>query len=221
MKSLLIKKNILEDNDKVAGEIRERLKEKKVFAINLLGSPGAGKTTVLEKVIENLKNKYKMAVIEGDLYTSKDGERIEKHNIDVIQVNTGGGCHLDATMINRALENIKCDDLEFLVIENVGNLVCPASYDLSEDMKVVVMSVTEGNDKPLKYPSMFQRASLVILNKVDIINFTDFNKEEFYRDLNLLNKDLKVLEVSCRENIGLKELSNYFEEQIEKKKLYR
>lgn len=221
MKSLLIKKNILEDNDKVASEIRERLKEKKVFAINLLGSPGAGKTTVLEKVIENLKNKYKMAVIEGDLYTSKDGERIEKHNIDVIQVNTGGGCHLDATMINRALENIKCDDLEFLVIENVGNLVCPASYDLSEDMKVVVMSVTEGNDKPLKYPSMFQRASLVILNKVDIINFTDFNKEEFYRDLNLLNKDLKVLEVSCRENIGLKELSNYFEEQIEKKKLYR
>lgn len=221
MKSLLIKKNILEDNDKVASEIRERLKGKKVFAINLLGSPGAGKTTVLEKVIENLKSKYKMAVIEGDLYTSKDGERIEKHNIDVIQVNTGGGCHLDATMINRALENIKCDDLEFLVIENVGNLVCPASYDLSEDMKVVVMSVTEGNDKPLKYPSMFQRASLVILNKVDIINFTDFNKEEFYRDLNLLNKDLKVLEVSCRENIGLKELSNYFEEQIEKKKLYR
>lgn len=221
MKSLLIKKNILEDNDKVASEIRERLKEKKVFAINLLGSPGAGKTTVLEKVIENLKNKYKMAVIEGDLYTSKDGERIEKHNIDVIQVNTGGGCHLDATMINRALENIKCDDLEFLVIENVGNLVCPASYDLSEDMKVVVMSVTEGNDKPLKYPSMFQRASLVILNKLDIINFTDFNKDEFYRDLNLLNKDLKVLEVSCRENIGLKELSNYFEEQIEKKKLYR
>ena len=221
MKSLLIKKNILEDNDKVASEIRERLKEKKVFAINLLGSPGAGKTTVLEKVIENLKNKYKMAVIEGDLYTSKDGERIEKHNIDVIQVNTGGGCHLDATMINRALENIKCDDLDFLVIENVGNLVCPASYDLSEDMKVVVISVTEGNDKPLKYPSMFQRASLVILNKLDIINFTDFNKDEFYRDLNLLNKDLKVLEVSCRENIGLKELSNYFEEQIEKKKLYR
>lgn len=221
MKSLLIKKNILEDNNKVASEIRERLKEKKVFAINLLGSPGAGKTTVLEKVIENLKNKYKMAVIEGDLYTSKDGERIEKHNIDVIQVNTGGGCHLDATMINRALENIKCDDLEFLVIENVGNLVCPASYDLSEDMKVVVMSVTEGNDKPLKYPAMFQRASLVILNKVDIIKFTDFDKEEFYKDLNLLNKDLKVLEVSCRENIGLKELSNYFEEQIEKKKLYR
>lgn len=219
MKSILIKKNILEDNDKVAGEIRERLKEKRIFAINLLGSPGSGKTTILEKVIENLKSKYKMAVIEGDLYTSKDGERIEKHNIDVIQVNTGGGCHLDATMINRALENIKCDDLEFLVIENVGNLVCPASYDLSEDMKVVVMSVTEGNDKPLKYPSMFQRASLVILNKVDIINFTDFDKEEFYRDLNLLNKDLKVLEVSCRENSGLKELSNYFTEKIEKKKI--
>lgn len=219
MKSLLLKKSILEDNDKVASEIRERLKEKKIFAINLLGSPGAGKTTVLEKVIENLKSKYKMAVIEGDLYTSKDGERIEKHNIDVIQVNTGGGCHLDATMINRALENIKCDDLEFLVIENVGNLVCPASYDLSEDMKVVVMSVTEGNDKPLKYPSMFQRASLVILNKVDIIDFTDFDKEEFYKDLNLLNKDLKVLEVSCRENSGLKELSNYFADQIEKKKI--
>lgn len=218
MKSLLLKKNILEDNDKVAGEIRAKLKEKKVFAINLLGSPGAGKTTVLEKVIENLKSKYKMAVIEGDLYTSKDGERIEKHNVDVIQVNTGGGCHLDATMIDRALKNIKCDGLEFLVIENVGNLVCPASYDLSEDMKVVVMSVTEGNDKPLKYPSMFQRASLVILNKVDIINFTDFDKEEFYKDLSLLNKDLKVLEVSCRENNGLEELSNYFAEQIEKKK---
>ncbi|MGL5353109.1 MAG: hydrogenase nickel incorporation protein HypB [Clostridium sp.] len=218
MKSLLIKKNILEDNDKVANEIRGKLKEKNIFAINLLGSPGAGKTTILEKVIENLKNKYKMAVIEGDLYTSKDGERIEKHNVEVIQVNTGGGCHLDATMISRALENIKCDDLEFLVIENVGNLVCPASYDLSEDMKVVVMSVTEGNDKPLKYPSMFQRASLVILNKVDIINFTDFNKEEFYRDLNSLNKDIKVLEVSCRENSGLDELSKYFAEKIEKKK---
>ncbi|MEG0306379.1 MAG: hydrogenase nickel incorporation protein HypB [Clostridium sp.] len=216
MKNLILGKNILENNDEIAGKIRDEMKD--IFTINLLGSPGAGKTSVLEELIDNIKDKYNMAVIEGDLYTSKDGERIEKHNVKVVQVNTGGGCHLEASMVERALKDIDKEGLDFLVIENVGNLVCPASYDLGEDMKVVVMSVTEGNDKPLKYPSMFQRSSVVILNKIDMIHLTDFNKEEFYRDVNSLNKDIKVVEISCREDKGLGELTGYFTSKIEEKR---
>lgn len=217
MKRITIEKDVLKNNNEIAKRNRDFLNKNNIFTINLLGSPGSGKTSILEKIIENIKVKYNMAVIEGDLYTTKDAMRIEKHNIEVLQVNTGGACHLDAAMIEKSLNCINTDELDFLVIENIGNLVCPASYDLSEDMKVVVMSVTEGNDKPLKYPSIFQRSSVVILNKIDMLELTDFDKEEFYNDIYSLNKDIKVFEVSCRNNDGLINLSNYLIEKIEAK----
>lgn len=218
MKRITIEKDVLKNNNDIAKRNREFLKNNNIFTINLLGSPGAGKTSVLEKIIDNITLNYNMAVIEGDLYTTKDAMRIEKHNIDVLQVNTGGACHLDASMIQKSLNYINTQQLDFLVIENIGNLVCPASYDLSEDIKVLVTSVTEGNDKPLKYPSMFQRSSVVILNKIDMLELTDFDKEEFYKDIYSINRDIKVFEISCRSNEGIKELSDYFINRIKNKK---
>lgn len=159
-----------------------------------------------------------MAIIEGDLYTAKDAARIARCNTNVVQINTGGACHLDASMIYKALPHIDTKLLDFLVIENIGNLVCPASYDLGEAMKIVVMSVTEGNDKPLKYPSMFQRSSVVILNKIDLIQMTDFNKEEFYQDIYSLNEGIKVFEVSCKDGSGINHLLTFLMEAIKDKK---
>ena len=218
MKRIIIEKDLLKNNNEMAKKNREFLQQNNIFTINLLGSPGAGKTSILEKIIDNIKINYNMAVIEGDLYADKDAMRIEKHNIDVLQVNTGGACHLDASMIERSLSYIDTNKLDFLVIENIGNLVCPASYDLSEDIKVLVMSVTEGNDKPLKYPSIFQRSSVVILNKIDMIELTDFNKEEFYNDIYSINRNIKVFETSCRNTAGIKELTDYIINKIENKK---
>lgn len=217
MKQLSLKKNILGNNDELARTNREYFQEKGIFAINLLGSPGAGKTSVLERVLGEMKEEVKMAVIEGDLYTAKDAERLEKHGIPVLQVNTGGGCHLDAAMIKKSLDYLDTAVLEFLIIENVGNLVCPASYDLSEDMKVTVLSITEGNDKPLKYPSMFQKSEVLIVNKVDLLKHTNFSMEELYRDIESLNADMKIFEVSCTTGEGLEELQKFFREKITEK----
>ena len=220
MKQIIIEKSVAKNNEELAKKNKELFDNNKIFTINLLGSPGAGKTRLIEKIIGNIKAYYNMAVIEGDLYTAKDAMRIEKHNIDVIQLNTGGVCHLDASMIAISLQHLEVEKLDLLVIENVGNLAFPETYDLSEDLKVVVMSVTEGNDKPLKYPSMFKSSSVVILNKIDLIDSTDFDKNEFYRDIKALNKDIKVFEVSCREDLGLEELSEFFKSNIRNKKIY-
>lgn len=217
MKELTIKTSLLKNNKEVAEKNRKRLEVGKVLAVNLMGSPGAGKTSVLEKVLKEVRE-YRVAVIEGDLYTSKDGERIERCGAEVIQINTIGGCHLDASMIDKALMDIYNEELELLIIENVGNLVCPASFDLGEDKKIVVISVTEGNDKPLKYPHMFQKADIVILNKVDLIGFTDFKRAEFYRDIRSLNKEAIIIETSCRSDIGFEEIGKYLTNFIEIKK---
>ena len=219
MKQLILGKNILETNEEIAKRNRDMLNEKQIFTINMLGSPGAGKTTVLENIIKNITREFNMGVIEGDLYTSKDGERISKHNVEVVQLNTEGESHLNATMIDKALREMNLDFLDFLAIENVGNLVSTAKHDLSEDIKIVVMSVTEGNDKPMKYQMIFREASIVILNKIDMLSFTDFNMSEFYNDLYSINNNLKVFEVSCRENYGIKEVSDYLIWKIRDKKV--
>jgi hydrogenase nickel incorporation protein HypB len=218
MKQILVKKDILKNNNSIAEKNRTLLNEKKIFTMNLLGSPGAGKTSVLEQIIENMKDDINMSVIEGDLYTTKDAQRIENKGVDVIQVNTGGACHLDAAMIKEAIDSINIDNLDFLVIENVGNLVCPASYDLSEDIKVTVMSTTEGNDKPLKYPSMFQRSQVIILNKTDILEFTNFDMNEFYNDIRSLNKEAEIFEISCRTKDGTAQLCSYLRNLINLKR---
>lgn len=220
MKQIIVENGIAINNEELAKKNKEFFNNNKIFTINLLGSPGAGKTRLIEKLIGNIKPAYNMAVIEGDLYTAKDAMRIGKHNIEVIQLNTGRISNLDASMISTSIKHLDTNNLDFLIIENIGNLVIPDSYDLSEDMKIVVMSVTEGNDKPLKYPAMFKSSSVVILNKIDLIDSTDFDKNEFYRDVKALNKDIKVFEVSCREGIGIDEVSKYLKEHIRNKKIY-
>jgi hydrogenase nickel incorporation protein HypB len=217
VKQITLKKNVLENNDEIAKVNKKLLDAKGIFTINLLGSPGAGKTSILEQLIKGVKDEISMAVIEGDLYTTKDAERIEAHEVPVIQVNTGGACHLDASMIREAISNLQIDDIKFLVIENVGNLVCPASYDLSEDIKVTALSITEGNDKPLKYPSMFQKSEIVIVNKIDLLQFTNFSMEELYKDLKSLRPDVKVFQVSCTTGEGFKELTEYIIKRINEK----
>jgi hydrogenase nickel incorporation protein HypB len=214
MKSISIKKRILQSNIEFAEKNREFFKEKGIVTVNFFGSPGSGKTSILEKIIITAKDKISIGVIEGDLYTTKDGERIEGQGIPVVQINTCGACHLDAAMIEKSIQSINIEDLDLIFIENIGNLVCPASYDLGEESRITVLSITEGNDKPLKYPFIFQQSEAVVLNKMDIINYTDFDLNEFYEDIYSLNKDIKVFLVSARDGEGIEELCNYFIKKV-------
>ena len=198
-----VMKDILGQNDAIAAALREQLAEQRVFVLNLLGSPGSGKTTLLEKTIAALNKKLRLAVIEGDLFTSKDADRIARHDVPVIQINTSGGCHLDAPMIEKALKELNTDALDLLIIENVGNLVCPAEFALGEDMKAVVLSVTEGNDKPLKYPLIFKESALTLLNKIDLVPYTDFNVAAATEDIMTVHPGVAVLPVSARTGEGL------------------
>ena len=198
-----VMKNILGENEKIAEENRKFFRDKKVFVINLMGSPGSGKTTLLEKTLSHLEKKINVAVIEGDLFTARDAERIERQNIPVVQINTAGGCHLDAPMIKRAAESLDLDKIDLLIVENVGNLVCPAEFDVGENMKAVVLSITEGDDKPLKYPLIFKVSAAVVLNKIDLLPYTNFNIEQAREDLVTIHPQIKIFETSCTRNIGI------------------
>ena len=209
-----VKADILGKNDAVAEELRNLFKEKHVFVLDLMGSPGCGKTTLLEKTMQALKDDINMAVIEGDLFTSKDADRIDRYGVPVVQINTAGGCHLDAPMIKKALENIDLDKLDLLVIENVGKLVCPAEFDIGEQKRAVVLSITEGDDKPMKYPLMFKLASIVLLNKTDILKFCNFNLDGATEDIKTLNPGVEVLPVSCSLGDGLKPWLDWLREMV-------
>lgn len=209
-----VKADILGKNDAVAEELRNLFKEKHVFVLDLMGSPGCGKTTLLEKTMQVLKDDINMAVIEGDLFTSKDADRIDRYGVPVVQINTAGGCHLDAPMIKKAIENIDLDKLDLLVIENVGNLVCPAEFDIGEQKRAVVLSITEGDDKPMKYPLMFKLASIVLLNKTDILKFCNFNLDGATEDIKTLNPGVEVLPVSCSLGDGLKPWLDWLREMV-------
>ena len=185
--------NVLAKNDAIAADLQRLFKEKNIFVFNLLGSPGAGKTSLLEATLKELAEEYSLAVIEGDLYTAKDAERIHKLGIPVLQINTVGGCHLDAKMIEDALAELDLDKLDMIIIENVGNLVCPAEFAIGEAMKVTVLSVTEGEDKPLKYPLIFKESKAVLLNKVDLLPYIPFDKEKAVTDIKNLNPALACL----------------------------
>jgi hydrogenase nickel incorporation protein HypB len=170
-----------------------------------MSSPGAGKTTLIEKTAEALAGKIRLGVITGDIETSRDAERIEKHNIPVVQLTTGTACHLDANMVASALPNLDLSQIDVLIVENVGNLVCPAEFKVGEDCKVMILSVTEGDEKPLKYPLMFKESSLLLLNKIDLLPFTDFNMEEARGNALKVNPDLKILDVSCTTGQGIED----------------
>jgi len=209
-----VKADILGKNDAVAEELRNLFKEKHVFVLDLMGSPGCGKTTLLEKTMQALKDDINMAVIEGDLFTSKDADRIDRYGVPVVQINTAGGGPLVPPMIKKAIENIDLDKLDLLVIENVGNLVCPAEFDIGEQKRAVVLSITEGDDKPMKYPLMFKLASIVLLNKTDILKFCNFNLDGATEDIKTLNPGVEVLPVSCSLGDGLKPWLDWLREMV-------
>jgi hydrogenase nickel incorporation protein HypB len=194
---------VLARNDETAARNRVWLAERGITAVNLMSSPGAGKTTLLERTIRDLDRPVR--VIEGDQETVFDAERIRAAGARAVQVNTGAGCHLDATMVERALASLRPEPGSLLVVENVGNLVCPALFDLGESRKVVVISVTEGDDKPLKYPHMFAAADLVLLNKTDLLPYVDFDPDRLVRDARRVNPDVQVLPVSARTGTNLKD----------------
>lgn len=217
MSEIRVVTNILQANDEITAQNRKRLDEKKIYVINLMSSPGSGKTSILEKLISKLKADIKMAVIEGDLYTTMDAQRIEAQGVPVVQINTGGSCHLDAYMIRDAIENLNLEEIQLLVVENVGNLVCPAEFEIGEDIKITVLSTTEGNDKPFKYPLAFEKSGVVILNKVDLLEYTNFDKLEFYNNVRSINDEVIFFETSCTKDLGLDELCVWLRNKVKEK----
>jgi len=194
---------ILEANDRIASENRKKFNDADVYVINLMSAPGAGKTSLIEQTIKALHKNLSIGVIEGDIAGTDDAQRIESLGIPVIQINTGSACHLDANMINDVIDDLPLKDLELLVVENVGNLVCPAEFKIGEDMKVMILSVAEGDDKPLKYPLMFQESSALILNKIDLLPYINADIEKIKKDSLSLNPSLNIFEVSCKTGDGL------------------
>ncbi|MCF6159388.1 MAG: hydrogenase nickel incorporation protein HypB [wastewater metagenome] len=216
MHDILIEKNILSKNKTIAVENRKMLREKGAFSINMVGSPGSGKTAIIEKTIESLKDTVTLAVIEGDIQTSLDTQRISKYSIPVRQITTGKACHLDAHMIYHTLPWLfEQGNTQILIIENVGNMVCPAEYDLGEDMMIVVMSVTEGDEKPLKYPAIFHTSDVLLINKVDLLGYTDFHTERAMKNALKINPDLKIFTISCKTGEGIMDWCNFL---MDKKK---
>jgi len=196
-------RNVLEANEQLAEQNRTFFKEKGLLVLNLMSSPGAGKTTLLERTVEALKDKIRIGVIEGDIQSSYDAERIARHGVAAVQINTGGACHLDSRMIQAALKEMDPAALDLLVVENVGNLVCPAEFDMGEDHKVMILSVTEGDDKPLKYPLMFAKSSVLLINKIDLLPYIQ-TSVELIRKISLeINPHLEIFEVSCQNRTGL------------------
>jgi len=207
-------RRILEASEQHAQVVRQRLQEAGVVALNLISAPGSGKTSLIECAIRELKDKVHIAVIEGDPDTTRDAERIAKLDVPVVQINTEGGCHLDATMVLRALEQIDLDGVQLLFIENVGNLVCPVVFDLGETRRVAVVSAAEGHDKPAKYPALFRTAQVTLLTKIDLIPYLDFDEAQFTRDVRRLNPEIPLLRVSCRTGEGLTEWTGWLLNQI-------
>ncbi len=194
---------ILEANDRIAEENRRRFREAGVYVVNLMGAPGAGKTTLLERTIHSLKPHLRIGVIEGDIVGSDDAERIGALEVPVVQINTGGACHLDANMISGVLDELPLSELDLLIIENVGNLVCPAEFAVGEDRKMMVLSIAEGHDKPLKYPLMFRESSALVLNKIDLLPYMNTDIGRMRNDSLAINPDLEIFEVSCATGVGI------------------
>jgi hydrogenase nickel incorporation protein HypB len=202
-KTIELQKDILSKNNLIAERNRGYFEAKKIFALNLVSSPGSGKTSLLEKTISAFKGEIKISVIEGDQQTAIDAERINSAGAPVIQINTGNGCHLDSEMINRTLKELNVEDNSILMIENVGNLVCPSLFDLGESKRVLIMSVTEGIDKPLKYPTMFQSAHLCIINKIDLLPYVDFDIEKTKEYALMVNHHLEFIQLSVSTGEGM------------------
>jgi hydrogenase nickel incorporation protein HypB len=200
-----VRQNVLKHNDWVARELRRRFEEAGVYVVSLVSSPGSGKTTFLEKTLTHLAQRYRVAALVGDLATDNDAARLARSGAPVKQITTGTLCHLEAVMIERALEDWNLGDLDFLFIENVGNLICPAAYDLGENLRLVLLSVTEGEDKPLKYPTIFHSAHVAVVTKIDLLEAVEFDRSAFYRGVEAVRPGMAVLELSAKSGKGMSE----------------
>ncbi len=218
MAQIPLKEKLTSENDLLAAELRHNFTENGIFTLNLVSSPGSGKTSLLERTLSALGSKLEMGLIAGDVQTENDANRLIRAGGRMVRpIVTNGACHLDAKMITRVLPEFNLKKLDILFIENVGNLVCPSSFDLGEDMKVVLISTTEGDDKPLKYPAMFRRSSLMIINKIDLLGQSDFDLERVKKHARQINADIEILELSCRTELGLEGWYNWLTENVRKR----
>ncbi len=214
-----IDQKVLSENDRLADDIRRRLREKRVLTLNLVSSPGSGKTSLLERTLQNLNHRLNLVLIAGDVQTENDALRLTKAGGRIVRpIITGGACHLDAKMVTAAMEGWDLTGVDVLFIENVGNLVCPSSYDLGEDLKVVLISTAEGDDKPLKYPAMFRRSSVLVINKIDLLGLSDFQLARVKQHALQINPALTTFEVSCRTGEGLQAWYQWLITSVEQKK---
>jgi hydrogenase nickel incorporation protein HypB len=211
-------RNILEANERIAEQNKALFGENRIFVINLMSSPGAGKTTLLEKTIDALKSEMRIGVIEGDIQSTRDAERIASKGVPAVQINTGGACHLDGNMIRDTFSEFDFKSMDLLVVENVGNLVCPAEFKIGEDLKVMILSVAEGDDKPSKYPLMFHESKVLLINKIDLIPYVDCSVEKIRDDSLKINPDLTIFEVSCKTGNGLEGWYGWLRDRVKAKK---
>lgn len=211
---LEIKQSVFADNDKRAQELRDELKEKKVFLLNLMSSPGSGKTTTLSRTIEQLKDELKIGVMEADIDSDVDAETISNLGVRAIQLHTGGMCHLDADMTRQGLEGLKTGGLDLAILENVGNLVCPAEFDTGAVKNAMILSVPEGDDKPLKYPLMFSICDVVLINKIDVLPYFDFDMEKCRKNILMRNPDAKIISICARTGEGIEEWTDWLKEEV-------
>jgi len=209
--------DILEANDRIAADNREVFDKHRNLVLNLMSSPGAGKTMLLEKAGEALKGKLRLGVIAGDIETTRDSERLQKYKLPVVQLTTGSACHLDANMVASALPHLDLSKIDILVVENVGNLVCPAEFKVGEDYKVVMLSVTEGDEKPLKYPLIFRESALLLINKIDLLKYTNFNLKEAKANARRVNPDLDIIDISCTTGEGIPDWISWLNQRYQKK----
>ncbi|MDP8258558.1 MAG: hydrogenase nickel incorporation protein HypB [Candidatus Aadella gelida] len=215
----VIKENILKDNDKTASKIRSSLKEKKVFMMNMISSPGAGKTSLLEKAGPLLKKEgISFTILTGDCFTSRDAERMDALSLPVVQINTGNACHIDAGLVRAALSNVEIDGLDLVIVENVGNLVCPAEFDIGEDEKVALLSTAEGHDKPEKYPLLIQESEVALINKTDLLEHVDFDMRYAEKSLCTVNPGIKIIRMSCKTGEGIDNFIEWVKDKIKTKK---
>ena len=215
---ILVAEDLLHANDEAAGMNKKLLEMHHLPCVNLISGPGAGKTALLEETINTLGKELKMAVIEGDLYTERDAKRLEERGVEVVQINTKGACHLDAAIVGRAMESLALDSLDLLFIENVGNLVCPAEFDLGETAKVVVLSVSEGGDKPLKYPLAFVESQAAVVSKLDLLPYCDLNLKQLEEEIHSINIDIEIMPLSSKSGEGMEQWYSWLKKMVRERK---
>jgi hydrogenase nickel incorporation protein HypB len=217
MKIQVVRK-ILEANEQMSSDLQSTFASHSILALNLMSSPGAGKTALLERTLADLRGEFTMAVIEGDIQTTNDAERIAATGAQTLQINTDGACHLDSSMVLEAVNRTDLEKLDILFIENVGNLVCPAAFNLGEDCKIAILSVPEGDDKPEKYPTMFEQAGVLLVNKIDLLPYLDFDTERIRSSIGRINRDLRVFELSARTGEGMEAWYDWLRSAVADKK---